>query len=174
MEKQIYDKLVQVEQSLSKIALDSFGREMPDSTPIAPPLGYQKQPSMVDHIRALVARGLDTQARAAGLETFEEANDFEVGDDYEPETPYEQLGAEGELGPLPPEVANWSAAERDAFISSRVAAAQAAAPKDNNPSVGGGGAGASPEPAPAPPAPGQSPSERPASSPATAPAGKPG
>lgn len=101
-EIQNYDKLVKIEKSLSKIALDQFGRERPDSRPVAPPVGYKKQPTMVDHVRALVARQLSELAAASGHESFEEANDFEVGEDSDPETAYEVAGYEGELGPLVP------------------------------------------------------------------------
>jgi len=34
-------------------------------------------------------RGLQAEIDAAGHETFEEANDFEVGDDYFPDSQYE-------------------------------------------------------------------------------------
>lgn len=102
MEKQVYDKLAEVESSLSKRYLDQYGREQPDPTPVAPPVGYKKVPTMVDHVRALVAHELSQAAAAAGHESFEEANDFDVGEEYEPETPYEVAGYEGELGPLVP------------------------------------------------------------------------
>lgn len=74
------------------IFLDTAGREIPDPTPMAPPVGYKKQPSMVDHIRSMVRSELLRQSVAAeGLETFEEAEDFDVGDDYDPTTPYEAV-----------------------------------------------------------------------------------
>lgn len=64
--------------------------ETPDPTPMAPPIGYKKQPSMVDHIRQMVrSEQLRAHADSLGMETFEEADDFDVGDDYEPNSPYE-------------------------------------------------------------------------------------
>lgn len=70
--------------------LDHAGREIPDPTIVPPPLGYKKQPTMAEYIRNMI-RGekLRQEAEAAGAETFEEADDFEVGDDYDPQSPYE-------------------------------------------------------------------------------------
>lgn len=69
--------------------------------PVAPPVGYQKQPSMVDHIRGLVrSEHLRYAATNSGYETFEESEDFETGDEYDPTSPYE---ADFEpLNPAPP------------------------------------------------------------------------
>lgn len=66
---------------------------VPDPTPIAPPLGYKRQPSMVEHIRNMVkSERLRAEAESAGAETFEEADDFDVEDDpLEPNTPYEDI-----------------------------------------------------------------------------------
>jgi len=66
------------------------GREILDPTPVAPPVGYKKQPSMADHIRDMVrSERLRQEAEAAGAESFEEADDFDVDDDPEISTPYE-------------------------------------------------------------------------------------
>lgn len=66
------------------------GRETPDPTPMQPPLGYFKQPTMVDHIRNLIrSEKLREAAEAGGAETFEEADDFDVGDDFDPHSGYE-------------------------------------------------------------------------------------
>lgn len=72
--------------------LDEYGREKPDPTPLAPPIGYNRQPTLRETIRAMViSEKLKQEAEAAGLETFEEADDFEVGDDYDPTSPYEEI-----------------------------------------------------------------------------------
>lgn len=77
------DKLAWKRQTLS-------GAEQPDPTPIAPPIGYVKQPTMVEHMRAMIrSESLRMAAEAAGAETFEEADDFEVDDDLEPISAYE-------------------------------------------------------------------------------------
>lgn len=71
----------------------------PDATPIAPPLGYIKQPSITERIRDMVrSEHLRRAAEAAGAESFEEANDFDVGDDFDPQSPYED-----EFDPLNPD-----------------------------------------------------------------------
>lgn len=69
---------------------DAKGREIPDPVPLAPPVGYYREPSLVERIRAIVrSEQLASVARSAGIETFEEADDFDVGDDYDPSSPYE-------------------------------------------------------------------------------------
>lgn len=71
---------------------DERGYEIPDPTPMAPPIGYNRQPSLAEQIRAMiVSQKLAQEAAEAGAETFEEADDFEIGDDFEQErhSPYE-------------------------------------------------------------------------------------
>lgn len=70
--------------------LTEDGREIPDPVPMAPPIGYIKQPSMVEHIRSMVrSEQLRMAAEAGGAETFEEADDFDIGEDELPGTPWE-------------------------------------------------------------------------------------
>jgi len=70
--------------------LDKHGHEIPDPTPMAPPVGFMERPSMVDIIRNMVrSEALRQAAEQSGSETFEDADDFEVGDDYDPSSPYE-------------------------------------------------------------------------------------
>lgn len=67
------------------------GREFPDPTPIAPPVGFLKQPTMAETMRQMIrSHELRMAARESGQETFEEADDFDVGDDYDPRSPYEE------------------------------------------------------------------------------------
>lgn len=63
--------------------------EYPDSTPMEPPVGYEAQPSMFEVLRAQAR----AQAQADMLyeESFEEADDFVIGDDFDPSTPYEEF-----------------------------------------------------------------------------------
>ncbi len=63
-------------------------RFYPDPTPVAPPAGYQKQPSMIDIIKNQV-EALSREMGEAGHETFEEANDFDIDDDAFPASEYE-------------------------------------------------------------------------------------
>lgn len=70
--------------------LDEAGHEVLSSTPVAPPIGYVKQPSLYEQMRAMVRQELSAAAEAAGAETFEEADDFDVGD-FDPTSPYEEV-----------------------------------------------------------------------------------
>jgi len=71
--------------------LDDRRREIPDPKPLAPPLGYKREPSLAERIREMV-RGerLAAEARASGKETFEEADDFAIDDEFDPNSPYEE------------------------------------------------------------------------------------
>lgn len=70
--------------------LTAEGREVLSSVPIAPPIGYKKQPSLAETIRAMVRQEkLAQELDAQGYETFEEADDFDVDDDFDPGHPYE-------------------------------------------------------------------------------------
>lgn len=66
------------------------GRELNDPTPVSPPLNYKRAPSLAEQIREMVRSEALAQAlRSQGVETFEEADDFDVGDDFDPSSPYE-------------------------------------------------------------------------------------
>lgn len=86
------DDYTKIDQDTGEILTDSRGREVPDPTPMQPPIGYERRPSLAQQIREqIMSHNLAMEARAAGAETFEEADDFEVGDDWEQEkhSPYE-------------------------------------------------------------------------------------
>lgn len=75
-----------------KTKLTKRGKEIVDSTPIQPPLGYKKQESLHEQIRRMVvSEQLRLAAEQAGMETFEEADDFDVGDDLDPTSPFEEV-----------------------------------------------------------------------------------
>lgn len=79
---------------------DERGSEIPDPNPMQPPVGYNPQPSLAQQIRQMIISDrLAREAAEAGMETFEEADDFEVGDDFEEErhSPYE-----GNFDPMTP------------------------------------------------------------------------
>lgn len=79
-----------IRQKLAARKQDMFGREIPDPTPVAPPIGFNRQPTMVEHIRAMVrSEELRRAAEAAGAETFDEADDFDVPDELNPVSAYE-------------------------------------------------------------------------------------
>lgn len=66
------------------------GRELPSPMPVAPPIGYKRQESMFDIVRRMISEERVRQAfMQDGLETPEEADDFDVDDDFEPSSPYE-------------------------------------------------------------------------------------
>jgi len=74
------------------LLLDKDGRFLPDPVPMAPPVGYVKQESMSDIVRRMVqGEHLRLAALEAGQETFDEAEDFDVGDDFDPTSPYEEI-----------------------------------------------------------------------------------
>lgn len=80
------------QRSAAEGYLDKYGRELPSPLPIAPPIGYRKSPTLAEQIRAMViSEKLKAEALAAGQETFYEADDFDVGDDYDPRSPYEEV-----------------------------------------------------------------------------------
>lgn len=75
------------EVSVQQQYLDAHGREIPDPTPMAPPVGYVRRPSIAEQMRQMIQQA-SYEASQAGAETEEEANDFDV-DDGEPWSPYE-------------------------------------------------------------------------------------
>lgn len=82
--------------------LSGDGRyEYPDPVPMAPPIGYKPEPDLGELIRSLVHRELSKVAGASELDTFEEAEDFDIEDDpLDPLTPYEKV-----FEPPPPQTA---------------------------------------------------------------------
>lgn len=76
------------EQSVQELYLDENGHELPNPTPMQPAVGYKKQPSIGELMRQAI-RQASYEARMMGAETEEEANDFDVGEDQEPSSPWE-------------------------------------------------------------------------------------
>lgn len=113
-------------------SLLDYAYEVPDPTPVAPPVGYKKQPSMVEYIRDMVrSEKLRQEAEAAGYETFEESEDFDVGDDNDPTSPWEN-----EYDPPISEIR--SEVERNRKPPSATPGASPGAPPPNPPSDGPG------------------------------------
>lgn len=78
------------EGRLPDVRLNAAGAEILDPVPMAPPVGYKKSRSMVEVVRDMLkSERLALEAAHAGVESFEEADDFEVGDDFDPTSPYE-------------------------------------------------------------------------------------
>lgn len=78
----------QFEQSVQALYLDEYGREKPNPFPLEPPIGYKKQPTIAELMRQAI-RQASEEAKAAGAESEEEANDFDIDDEFDPQTPYE-------------------------------------------------------------------------------------
>jgi len=69
---------------------DDEGGELGDPTPMEPPLGYKRSLSLSEQIAQQVRlQHLRILEDSAVHETEDDADDFEVGDDYEPLSKYE-------------------------------------------------------------------------------------
>lgn len=79
--------------SVVKKRLEKFndhGEELVDGRSMEPPLGYEPSESLAEQIaRAVRSHAIQQAIADAGGETEEEANDFDVGDDFDPTSPYE-------------------------------------------------------------------------------------
>lgn len=94
-----------------------------DSTPMAPPIGYKKAPSMAELVREAVrSHHLAAAAAQADMETFEESEDFDIPDDpVQMESPYEN--------DFDPPISELIKAGREVVEERRKAAASRPAPK---------------------------------------------
>ncbi|UDN67814.1 hypothetical protein [robinz microvirus RP_133] len=68
---------------------DKQGREIPDPIPVAIPIKWSRPPTLQEQIRMFIRRDLSDQASLKGHETFAEADDFDVDDDFDPTSPWE-------------------------------------------------------------------------------------
>lgn len=99
------------------------GAEIPDEVPLAPPVGYRREPSMVDHIRSVImGEQIRRAAHAAGYETFEEADDFDIDEDYEPGSEFEM---EQDFEPVSSLKAKEELARKEAELAKQRAALEA-------------------------------------------------
>lgn len=77
-------------QTRRRMDYDELGRELPDRTPVARPVGWKQPASLREQIRKFVRDELSRVAEEQGAETFEEADDFDIEDDApDPSSPYE-------------------------------------------------------------------------------------
>lgn len=94
-------------KSLVYGTLNERGHEVPDPTPVAMPLGLSRPEPIHVMIQRLVRTELSQQAQQQDMETWEEADDFDIEDDeLDPLTPYEAffeggLEVEPSENPLP-------------------------------------------------------------------------
>lgn len=83
-------EVVKQEAERSRV-LNKERRLIPDPMPLEPPIGYKRSLPLAEQIRAMVrGEALAHAARTSGQETFEEADDFNVDDDFDPRAPYEE------------------------------------------------------------------------------------
>lgn len=69
---------------------NSEGAEVLDSTPMALPVGFTRPPTLQEQVARLVrSEAFRIAAEKNGIETFEEADDFDDPDD-DPTSPYEE------------------------------------------------------------------------------------
>lgn len=117
------------------------GREYNDETPMEPPLGYKRAPTMVEIIREQVrSHHLAILAAQNDMETFEEAEDFDIGDDYDPHTPYEN--------DFDPTISEMAAAVENDKLQREAAAKKQPAPVADGPASETGAAPAATPPKP--------------------------
>lgn len=69
--------------------INEHGQEILDPKPMEIPVGFTRPPTLQEQIQRFVRIEASRLAAKEGLETFEEADDFAVGDDYDPSSPYE-------------------------------------------------------------------------------------
>lgn len=65
-------------------------KEYPDPTPVEIPIEMQRPESMDEKIKRIIQTQISAQAAMNGTETFDEANDFDVQDDFEVAEPVSQ------------------------------------------------------------------------------------
>lgn len=75
--------------TLPHLKFNDRGEEIMDKTPVSKSMRFKPQ-SEYARIRALIRAELSQEANNQGFETEAEANDFSVGDDFDPSTPYEE------------------------------------------------------------------------------------
>lgn len=85
-------KEVQLEWPMGRSIMAKDGSEVPDPRPMALPVGFERPESVQDMIRRLVRdQSLQADLEASGVETFEDADDFDVPDDMVPPfSPHEE------------------------------------------------------------------------------------
>lgn len=69
--------------------LDENGWEVLDPNPVEVPIGAKRPETLAEQVQRLVRTSVSAYAQAQGEETWEEAEDFDVEDDFDPSTPYE-------------------------------------------------------------------------------------
>jgi len=97
------------------------GEEIMDPTPMEPPIGYNRQPSLAEQMRQIYLHQRRLELDAQLSESIEEADDFDIPEDdiVIPQSPWEN--------DRDPSIKELLKAGKEA-LAARVAAAKAAAP----------------------------------------------
>lgn len=77
---------------------NEYGQEIVDQTPVEVPAGLRRPETLTEKVRRMIVEQTRVIAETQGRESFEEADDFDVGDDYDPRSPHE-LSLDQELEP---------------------------------------------------------------------------
>lgn len=72
-----------------EVRLDAEGREIPDPNPMEVPAGMKRPETLAEQVQRLVRTSISAHAAMTGKESFEEADDFDIEEDFDPSTPYE-------------------------------------------------------------------------------------
>lgn len=84
------DKVHEIEERIAA-RLDENGHEIPDPTPLGIPSGFKRPETLAAQVQRLVQGSLSRHAELQGNESWEEANDFNVDDEFDPTTPFEEF-----------------------------------------------------------------------------------
>lgn len=76
---------------------DKFGREIPDDTPVEMPLGWKRPQPLIERIREIIRVEMSQQGVDQGFESFEEADDFETGEEDDLVSKYEMTDMQEEF-----------------------------------------------------------------------------
>lgn len=73
--------------------LDDKGREIPDPSPISVPAAFRRPETLAEQIRRLIRSDkLKQMADDQEMDTFDEAEDFDIDDEFwDPSSPYEEV-----------------------------------------------------------------------------------
>lgn len=80
---------------------DRFGREIVNPVPMAPPVGYIQEVSVMDQVMQRLLARQRILAEDAIRETAADADDFDVEDDFDPFSLYEVTEMRPDAPPLP-------------------------------------------------------------------------
>lgn len=81
------------------MSLDKKGREVPDPRPVEWPANLKRPLTLQEEIQRFVRVEMSQRAAEHGMESFEEADDFDVGDEDEWQSPYEMTEMQEETPP---------------------------------------------------------------------------